>query len=100
MEVQVKFISKATVWIRALVYDSDGALADPTTSIKVTVVDSGGTTRVDEQAMAKAATGTYDYYHTLPEGSAEGWWQGEVWTVDGTYSSSESFGFQVNTGIT
>jgi hypothetical protein len=99
MEVQVKFISKATVWIRALVYDVDGVLVDPTTSIKVTVVDSGGTKQVDDQAMSKAATGTYDYYYTLASDADEGWWQGEVWTVDGTYPSCESFGFEVRVGL-
>lgn len=104
MEVIVKFLSKSTVFIRALVYDSDGELADPT-SITVTVVDPDGTTQVPATAMSKHGTdtGTYDYFYTTESDCAEGWWSGEVWATDeiGERSvlSSKSFGFDVKAGL-
>lgn len=99
MEVIVKFLAKSTIWIRAYVYNAAGALVDAETSIKVTLVDAGGTTQVDEQGMDKAATGTYDYYYTTASDCAEGWWNGEVWTVDTTKVSSASFSVEVKHGL-
>lgn len=103
MELIVKFLAGATIWVRAYVYDSDGDLVDPTTSIKVTLVDADGTTQVDAQAMAQAGTGIYDYYYTTESDCAEGWWNGEVWTVDGSgdtaKTSSESFSVEVRHGL-
>lgn len=103
MEVIVKFLAGATIWVRAYIYDSDDSLVDPTHSIKLTLVDADGTTQVDAQDMTKDDTGIYDYYYNTDSDSAEGWWSGEVWTVDGTgdsaKSSFKSFSVEVRAGI-
>jgi len=108
MDVIVKFLAKSTIWVRAFVYDSDDALVDPTTSITVTIVDHDGETQVNAEAMTKSTeegeeTGIYDYYYTTEEDCSEGWWNGEVWTIDGTDEgakySSESFSVEVRKGL-
>lgn len=102
MEVIVKYLAGATIWVRAYVYDSDDALVDPTT-IKLTLVDADSTTKVDNVAMAKSDTGIYDYYYNTSSSSAEGWWNGEVWVVDGTGDSAKtsfaSFSVKVEAGV-
>lgn len=102
MELVVKFLRKSTVWVRAYVYDADGALVDPT-SIKLTLVDALEAKKVDALAMTKAATGTYDYYYNLASDAAEGWYNGEVWVVDGSgdtaKSSSAEFSVEVKKGL-
>ena len=103
MEVIVKFLAKSTIWVRAFVYDSAGALVDPTTSIKLTLVDSAAAVKVDALAMTKSTTGIYDYYYTTLVACAEGWWNGEVWVVDGSgetaKTSSGEFSVEVRKGI-
>jgi hypothetical protein len=101
MEVIVKFLAKSTIWIRALVYDKDGVLVDPTTSIKLTLADPAGTVMVNALDMTKDGdnTGIYDYYYTTLVDCVEGWWNGEVWTVDGDKSSSASFSVEVRKGL-
>ena len=103
MEVIVKFLAKATIWVRAFVYDKDGALVDPTTSIKLTLVDSAAAVKVDALAMTKAEVGIYDYYYTTLVDCAEGWWQGEVWVVDGSGATAKTsygdFSVEVRKGI-
>ena len=102
MEIVVKFLRKSTIWVRAYVYDADGALVDPT-SIKLTLVDSGETKKVDSLAMDKAETGIYDYYYNLASDAAEGWWNGEVWVTDGTGDTAKSsfgeFSVEVKKGL-
>jgi len=49
-------------------------------------------------------TGTYDYYYRTDADSPEGWWNGEVWTVDGAdavtaKTSHESFSFELKKGL-
>jgi len=105
VEVIVKILAKSTIWVRAFVYDKDGALADPTTSIKLTLVDAAGTKKVDALAMTKDGvnTGIYDYYYTTLVDCAEGWWNGEVWVVDGSgadaKTSSGEFSVEVRHGL-
>lgn len=78
----VEFIAGASPKIRSYVRDENGALVDPSTSIKITVTDPVGTVKVDAQAMTKFATGIYDYYVTTLSSSEKGWWYGEVTVVD------------------
>jgi len=106
MDVITKFISKSAVLVRAYVYDEDDALTDPTTSIKVTIIDPAGTKKVDNVAMTKhgSDTGIYDYFYTTAFDSVEGWWKGEVWVVDGSgegiiTSPPGLFSFEVKAGI-
>ena len=100
-EIQVRFIAKATVWIRAFIYDNDDALVDPTTSVKITIVEAKTRTKkVDAQDMTSSSTGIYDYYYTLASDATEGWWNGEIHSTDETNVSIQDFGFEVKTGIT
>lgn len=102
MELVVKFIQKATVWVRAYVYDADGALVDPT-SVKLTLVDAAEVKKVDALAMTKYAVGVYDYYYNLASDAAEGWWNIEVWATDGTGDTAKSsfceFSLEVRKGL-
>jgi len=102
MEVIVKYLAGATIWVRAYIYDSAGSLVDPTT-VKLTLADSAGATKVNNLAMTKYAVGTYDYYYNTTATSAEGWWNGEVWVIDGSgdtaKTSVESFGVEVRAGL-
>lgn len=99
IEVVTTFIAKATVWVRAYLYDSGGTLTDPDTSIKVTITDPDGTAKVDDQAMTKDSTGIYDYYYNTTTSSVKGHWRGEVVAIDGigeqTVTSPGRFAFEV-----
>jgi uncharacterized protein YfaS (alpha-2-macroglobulin family) len=104
MEVIVKYLAKSTIWVRAFVYDKDGALVAPTTSIKLTLVDPAGEVKVNALAMTPSGeTGIYDYYYTTLSDCAEGWWNGEVWTIDGSgdsaKTSSGEFSVEVRKGL-
>jgi len=99
MEVVLEFIQNATVWVRAYIYDSDGNLADPTTSTKLTLTDPDGTKQVDDAAMTPDETGVYSYYYNTDSDSAVGWWSGEVWATDGTKKSTDSFSFKLKAGL-
>jgi uncharacterized protein YfaS (alpha-2-macroglobulin family) len=108
MEVIVKFLAKSTIWVRAFVYDKDGALVDPTTSIKLTLADPDGTVKVNALNMTPSEgegeeTGIYDYYYTTLSDCVEGWWSGEVWVVDGSgdgiKNSSGEFSVEVRKGL-
>ena len=93
--VVIEFLQGTTVWVRAYIYDADGDLVDPTTSIKLDIWDSAGTKQVDDQDMTPDSTGIYDYYYNTTTSSAEGSWRGVVWAKDGTKTSEGSFGFKV-----
>lgn len=58
MDVQVKFLNKTTVLIRAFVYDDAGDLEDPTTSIKVTIVDPNGVQKAGRISVSDSASFT------------------------------------------
>jgi hypothetical protein len=98
MELIVKFLAKSTIWVRALVYDKNGALVDPTDSIKLTLVDPDGTVKGNAIDMTPSEeegeeTGIYDYYYTTTSDCVEGWWSGEVWVIDGSGDTAKiSFG--------
>ena len=93
IEVVTDFIAKDTVWVRAYVKDSDGDLADPTTSIKITITDPDDTDQVSSQDMTKDSTGVYDYYYNTTTSSTTGEWGIEVITIDG-----EGAGAKTSTG--
>ena len=106
MDVQVKFISKSAVLVRAFIYDDDGELTDPTTSIKVTIVNPDGVKKVDAVLMTKNTDytkGVYDYIYRTDADSVEGNWLGEVWVVDGSgadaTNSPGAFSFEVKKGL-
>lgn len=50
-----------TVICSADVYDLDGNLADPSTSMKITITDSEDEKKVDNEDMIKDGTGEYHY---------------------------------------
>jgi len=110
MEIITEFISKDTVLIRAFVYKYNATteeyeLVDPTASIKVTIVLLDEK-KVDAASMEKCEDydkGVYDYYYNLPSDAVEGWYHGEVVSVDGTGGEAKTsigqFGFNVERGL-
>ena len=110
MEIITEFISKDTVLIRAFVYKYNATteeyeLVDPTASIKVTIVLLDDK-KVDAASMEKCEDydkGVYDYYYNLPSDAVEGWYHGEVVSVDGTGDGAKTsigqFGFNVERGL-
>lgn len=50
-----------TVICSVTVKDSDGNLADPSTSMKITITDNRNGLEVDDQDMTKDSTGQYHY---------------------------------------
>lgn len=97
------FPDKATIWILALIYDEDKALADPT-AVKVSITDPDGTLKVDGGSMTQynSETGIYEYFYHKGESADpldSGQWHGEILAIDGTGEnaiiSPKSFGFQV-----
>ena len=63
-----------TVICSLTVKDGDGNLADPTTSMKITITDNQNGTEIDNVAMVKDSTGLYHYD-----------WQTSTITVEGIY---------------
>jgi len=99
----IVFPDKATVWVLALIYDEDNALADPT-AVKVSITDPDGETQVDEASMTQyeTTTGIYEYYYHKGVAStamAAGEWRGEVSTIDGSGETAvisvQPFSFKV-----
>lgn len=72
-----------TITLKATVKDTDRALANPTTSITVTVKDPAGTTKVDAQAMTNDSTGKYHYDYAIPSDATAGEWDVEVTASSG-----------------
>ena len=70
------------------------ALTDPT-SIKITIIDPDGNTKVDAANMDRVAEGKYEYIYTLPASPATGWWRGYIDVVNGSRPDREWFGFTV-----
>lgn len=100
----IVFPDKASVWIIALIYDEDKALADPT-SVKVSLSDpDGGTLILDKVSMTKyeATVGIYEYFYHKGDTSAAmalGQWTGEIMTIDGSGATAvvsvQPFSFEV-----
>lgn len=92
INVQIEFIAKTTVRVIAYVYDDDGALVDPVTSIKVTITDPNGDVQVDEEAMTQqdSVTGVYEYYHKTEAAATKGQWTGEVEVIDGSGAGAKT----------
>ena len=68
---------------------------DPDTGYPVvTIIDPDGDTKVNAAAMAKVATGKFDYEYTLPS-SSEGQWRGYIDWKYGGYPHREHFTFEV-----
>lgn len=96
---QTEFTRPATVRIIYYNYDDDKALADAT-SVAISIINPDGTTvEVDEQAMNKVDTGTYEYYHETTSSDDEGDYQIEVIALDGSYKSLEHSHFDLSAGI-
>ena len=81
------FVSGATIRIRAKIYDDDDALVDPTTSVKLDIIDPIGTKAADNQDMASSVTGIWDYYYNTTAGSKLGLWRYEIRGADSTKTS-------------
>lgn len=57
----MKFHLTETVICSVKIYDLDGNLADPSTSMKITITDSEDTKKVDNVDMDRDGTGEYHY---------------------------------------
>lgn len=72
------------------------------------ITDTGSGTSTTTSAllganMTKTLTGTYDYCYHTDTASPEGWWNGEVWVVDGTGATAKTsfaeFSIEVRKGL-
>jgi len=74
------------------------------------ITDTGSGTSATTSALLGADMtkdgendGTFDYFYHTVAGSAEGWWNGEVWTVDGSgvtaKASFAEFSVEVRKGL-
>ena len=99
LDVITEFLAKATVRVRAYIYDDDDALVDPTPPVTIDIFDPDGTPIESGATMTRADTGIYEYYYKTTVDSPDGWWRGVVWVVDGSgdlaKTSEGSFGFKV-----
>lgn len=98
IRVQTRFIRRATVRVIVYVYDDDEALVDAT-SVDLTVKDPDGTIVVNEQAMSKTATGTYEYFYTTTTSSIEGDHQILADITDSSYHTYQEGHFSLEAGI-
>lgn len=98
IRVVTEFIRKATVRILVYVYDDDGDLVDAT-SVDISIINPSGTAVVDEVAMTKASTGTYEYYYTTTVSVVEGNYQIECDITDGSYHTYVHGHFSLAAGI-
>jgi len=98
IKVQSEFIRKATVRILCYVYDDNEDLVEAT-SVKVTVIDPTGATKVDDLAMSPSATGVYEYYFLTLVTHEEGNWQIQCDIADSTYHTFVNGHFRLKAGI-
>lgn len=68
----IEFIAKTTVKVWAFVYDEDGALADPTGSIKVIIKDKDGVQKAGYLSVSASATFTAGWTVTGATSGATG----------------------------
>lgn len=78
-----------TVVLGCTVKDSTGTLADPATSMAVTVRDPAGTVVVSAQAMTQDSTGTYHYDYTSAATALRGEYVILYTATDGTRISTK-----------
>ncbi len=96
--VITQFVRKETIRIIQYVYDDDEALVDAT-GVIVSVVDPAGTAVVNEQAMAKTATGTYEYYYTPSTAAIQGDYRIQTQITDGSYETIGHGHFELRAGV-
>lgn len=103
--VKTEFIRKDTVRVIVYVYDDDEALVDAT-SVDISIIDPDGdiavnasAVSVDEVAMTKTTTGTYEYYFTTLITIDEGDYQIECDITDGSYHTYVHSHFNLRAGI-
>ncbi|KKM06390.1 hypothetical protein LCGC14_1744510 [marine sediment metagenome] len=89
MAIQVisEFVRKDTIRLIQYVQDDDEALVDAT-SVDISIVDPAGTVVVDEAAMNKTATGTYEYFLVTTISFIEGDYQIEADITDSSYHTA------------
>lgn len=88
VDVQVEFVAKGTVPVRAEVRNDSDALSTPT-SIKCGFTDPDGTA-VTPADMTEDSTGLYDYFYNTTPATVKGWWTAEVVVVDGSGDSAKT----------
>ena len=72
-----------------------GALSTPASSVTITVTDSTGTVKVNNQVMTVKSTGIYYYNLQLVAGDESGIWTARFKATDGARVSITDCTFQV-----
>ena len=72
-----------------------GALSTPATSVTVTVTDSTGTVKVNNQAMTEASKGIYYYNLQLAAADESGKWTARFVATDNAKVSITDYDFKV-----
>ena len=72
-----------------------GALSTPATSVTVTITDSTGTVKVNNQAMVVKSTGIYYYNLQLATDDESGTWTARFKATDGIRVSITDYDFKV-----
>jgi len=92
VQIQVEFIAKSTVRVRAEVTDDDDeavTITSPST-IKCTITSPSGDAE-DAADMAKDETlVVYDHFFDTETTSETGWWAAEVVVVDGANGGAKT----------
>lgn len=88
------YFADSTVRFKATFKDIEGNIAT-VTSARVTIIDSDGSTQVDDAVGTKEATGIYYYDYDIPsDGPAGNWlayWEGTV----GSFKAKQETEFNV-----
>lgn len=86
-----------TIHIEASIADEDGTPTNPSTSTTISIVDPGGTTKVDASAMTNDTTGEYYYNYTPGSTLVLGLWTGKITATSGSTVSIQMFEFYLVT---
>lgn len=90
-----RFHRTETAPSKLLTYGPTGALADPATSMVITITDPAGTVVVSAAAMNKDTTGTYHYNYTPGVSAVLGWYRVRYIATDSIVVTIEDDGFNL-----
>ena len=82
------FSRGTTVICSVSVYDEDGVLTSPSTSMKITISDSVGVKKADNTNMTLDSTGKYHYDFATVTADSIGKYRVDYWATSGSRVSS------------
>ena len=82
------FARGTTVICSVSVYDEDGVLTSPSTSMKITIKDSVGLVKANNVSMTNDSTGKYHYDFATVTADSIGKYRVDYWATSGTRVSS------------